>query len=552
MVLSINSLRNNINLGRSESDILHGIHKAEEYRTKSTERLSSGKRINKGYEDIFSSLYTNKLKDTKSLHEKFTKNIFYARGTLDSMETSLSHLIDLTGEMNKIAVEAGSNFYDREDRYILNNSFQHYKEEFINQALASEFLGRKLLVGEYYTESNSLSGLGVDEGLQGISRVVFDEGRAKNTNISLKYDAETRVMTVTDLSDGKSESVKLSDNVIANGKIENIRFKQFDLNIFLDENFDKTLNIGPGYADKDDPLNTNNKFVNSSIERFTDTMVDDLDGDGVPDAYRKIFGLTNIKIDKMDGDFSDLEGVDIVLDQDVENDGKIFAAGGDEIKLRIKTKDGRDLVSNTALSLQDLRAGRHLEVEFERHSLMRQFGKKDTMKISFNVEANNLPVGEKFLAGAKIISLNELRLAKSIGMRRDSLVNFSFESGIKETDRINISFGSLDVDHVNIGAEIHLLDEESAEQAKDVIMGMFNRLNTIRSKVAAAQNEIEKSYNLSKELEDSIGQSISEIENTDVPIELALMMQFEMAESAGVEVLTKDFKIRDLLLKILQ
>jgi len=552
MVLSINSLRNNINLGRSESNILRGIHKAEEYRTRSTERLSSGKRINEGYEDIFSSLYTNRLKDTKSLHEKFTKNIFYARGVLESMETSLSHLIDLTCEMNKVAVEAGSNFYDREDRYILNNSFQHYKEEFINHALSSEFLGRKILVGSYYMESNSLNGFGIDEGLKGISRVVFDEGHADNTNISLKYDAETYVMTVTDLSNGKTESIGLKEHVIAPGKIENLRFKEFDLNVFLNENFDKTMNIGAEYADSDDPLNTNNTFVNRSIERFSDTMVDDLDGDGVPDAHRKLFGLTNIKIDKMDGDFSDLDGMDIFLDQDAENNGNIFAAGGDEIKLRIKTKDGRDFVSNTAFSIQDLRSGRHFEITFERHALMRQFGKQDTIKISFDVDVNDLTIGEKLLKNSKFISLNELRLSESVGMRRDSLVNFSFESGIKDTDRINISFGSLDVDHVNIGAEIHLLDEESAEQAKEVIMGMFNRLNTIRSQVAAAQNEIEKSYKFSKELEDSIGQSIGEIENTDVPIELALMMQFEMSESAGVEVLTKDFKIRDLLLKILQ
>ena len=96
------------------------------------------------------------------------------------------------------------------------------------------------------------------------------------------------------------------------------------------------------------------------------------------------------------------------------------------------------------------------------------------------------------------------------------------------------------------------MDLESAAEAEKVIAGLYSNLNSIRSRIATAQNEIEKSYDISKNTIDIVNSEVSELETTDVPIELALMMQFEMAESAGVEVLTKEFKIRDLLLKILQ
>ena len=550
MVSGIHFLRDDISISRSEKRVLKGIHVAEKIRSKSIEKISSGKKFPNGYEDIFQSLYADKMHTIKNFNERFYKNAFYSRGITESADTALTNMMDIAAEMYRIVTEARNNFHSNDDRFIINNSFQTFKDELLNVAEATEFLGRKLLVGDYYTEKNTVFGIDKPNVVKGITSITYDRDVKKNSNVTLNYDAETKTITMIDLENGKTESVKLKKSDIQIGKIENVRFKKFHSNVILDANFDKTKSIGINYADPDDVENINNKFANTSVEKFSNIPLIDTDGDGIPDEPEQLFGLSDIKITSMIGDMSDINSLDVILDEDLEYDGKIFAADGSEIKLRIKTNDGRDFISNTSLSLQDLRAGNKIEIQFERDSIFREFNDKDIIKVEFNVAKNKLILGEKFDKGSSFIILNELNLIDSIGVRREQHVEFSLDTG-PDDEKLEISFESLDAERLNAG-QVDLLSEKGTIKAKEFVELLFDKLNTIRSDVASVQNILEKSFESAKDRIDLLTSQLSDVEGTDVPIEMALMTQFEIASSAGIEILTKEFKFRDLLVKILQ
>lgn len=550
MVSGIHFLRDDISINRSEKKVLRGIHGAEKIRSQSMEKISSGKKFPNGYEDIFQSLYADKMHTVKNFNTRFYKDAFYSRGITESVDSSLTTMIDITTEMYRIVTESSNNFHTTDDRFIINSLFQSFKDELLNVANSTEFLGRKLLVGNFYTEKNSTFGINTVDELKGITNITYDRNVKKNSNISISYNADTKVMTMKDLESGKTENVKLKKDDIKNGKIENVRFKKFHANIILDSNFDKTKSIGAFYADPDDPENINNNFINNSIEKFSDVPLIDTDGDGIPDENEKLFGLSNIKITSVVGDISDVSSVDIILDEDLEYDGKIFEAEGNEIKLRIKTNDGRDFISNTSLSLQDLKLGNKIKIQLERDSRLREYNDKDIVQIEFDVDKNKLSIGDKFKKGDKFISLNELHLIDSIGIRRETELKFSFDAG-PDAEKLNISFESLDGENLDAG-RFNLLDENSSIEAKRFVELLFNKLSAIKADISSVQNALEKSFSNAKDRIDLLTAQISDVEDTDIPIEMALMTQFEIASSAGIEILNKEFKFRDLLVKILQ
>ena len=85
MVSGIHFLRDDISISRSEKRVLRGIHVAEKIRSKSIEKISSGKKFPNGYEDIFQSLYADKMHTIKNFNERFYKILY-------EYYSSISHL----------------------------------------------------------------------------------------------------------------------------------------------------------------------------------------------------------------------------------------------------------------------------------------------------------------------------------------------------------------------------------------------------------------------------------------------------------------------------
>ena len=70
MVSGIHFLRDDISINRSEKKVLRGIHGAEKIRSQSMEKISSGKKFPNGYEDIFQSLYADKMHTVKNFNTR--------------------------------------------------------------------------------------------------------------------------------------------------------------------------------------------------------------------------------------------------------------------------------------------------------------------------------------------------------------------------------------------------------------------------------------------------------------------------------------------------
>ncbi|RZA14583.1 MAG: hypothetical protein EOP10_27780, partial [Proteobacteria bacterium] len=116
--------------------------------SRTMERLSSGKRINKAADDAAGLAISTGLEaDIRSLGQA-KRNSQDAVSMLQVAEGSLEEITNIVTRLKEVSIQAASDTIGQRERQYLNTEFMALKDEVDRIALATDFNGTRLLVGQ--------------------------------------------------------------------------------------------------------------------------------------------------------------------------------------------------------------------------------------------------------------------------------------------------------------------------------------------------------------------------------------------------------------------
>ncbi|MES2744572.1 MAG: flagellin, partial [Bdellovibrionota bacterium] len=116
--------------------------------SRTMERLSSGKRINKAADDAAGLAISTGLEaDIRSLGQA-KRNSQDAVSMLQVAEGSLEEITNIVTRLKEVSIQAASDTIGQRERQYLNTEFMALKDEVDRIALATDFNGTRLLIGQ--------------------------------------------------------------------------------------------------------------------------------------------------------------------------------------------------------------------------------------------------------------------------------------------------------------------------------------------------------------------------------------------------------------------
>ncbi len=127
-----------------------GLHNINNERIrKSTETLSSGKRINSAADDASGLAISKKLEAMARGLNQGTDNSYNMQNLVNTAEGSLSTMGDSLQRIRELGVQANSGIYSESDKALIQEEVSQLKSELGDMAAGSQFNDMKLLDGSF-------------------------------------------------------------------------------------------------------------------------------------------------------------------------------------------------------------------------------------------------------------------------------------------------------------------------------------------------------------------------------------------------------------------
>ncbi len=163
-----------ITLGSTTSS--DSIRRTSDFLLRATERLSSGRRINRASDDAAGLAISEKLRAAVRALEQGARNLNDGISVSRTAESALSSSSDLVIRMRELTVQAGNGTLDDSARAAIQQEFDALSQEVTRIAESTTFNGRHLLNGE----SSGASAITLRDGTGGddIIPISIDDQRA--------------------------------------------------------------------------------------------------------------------------------------------------------------------------------------------------------------------------------------------------------------------------------------------------------------------------------------------------------------------------------------
>ena len=159
---------------------LFHLQKNDGAATEATERLASGKRINKAGDDAAGAAIVNRMTSQISGMEVAIRNAGDAISMAQTAEGALGEVSEILQRMRELGVQAANGTYSGADRVSLNAEIVQLKKELIRIGEATTFNNTKLLNGTFQDTEFEL---GFDESPQHTHTLTIDDVRPSQLGV---------------------------------------------------------------------------------------------------------------------------------------------------------------------------------------------------------------------------------------------------------------------------------------------------------------------------------------------------------------------------------
>ena len=458
----------------------------------STEKLSSGYKINHAYQNPSGMAISNRMRAQIKALDRATDNTSDGISVIQTADGALNEVTSMLQRMRELAVQAANDTNTPEDRAQIQKEVAQLRDEVDRVSSSTEFNSMQLLNGDMQTKAYA----------DGVTRLSVSSAVDPGT---YQIQIEQAAKKATLAGGTPSDAVKAAQagSFTINGQKVTLTAGMTSDEAF--EELKKAAQLGDVTATRD---TTGKITLTSGIS--TDDYDEVLGNAWGQDAKIEI---ATDKNDTRSAKAADYFGL---------KDNQDSPRRGTEAKVSL-TNTGTGTFSSSATAAID--------------------GKKVTItdnngfEMSFMLNSKTTDNNSSIEGGLEIKVTDIGRLSFHVGANKDQTIEVEIPS---------ISAKELYLDQVNVNTF------DSASRAISLVDNAITKISSIRSDLGAAQNRLEHTYDSNNSTSENVNDAISRILDTDMATEMVEYTKDNVLQQAGTSVLSQANELPQMALQLLQ
>ena len=478
------------NLTAMNSNRMLGLTTASQ--AKSTEKLSSGYKINRAADDAAGLSISEKMRKQIRGLTQASSNAQDGISTVQTAEGALNEVQDMLQRMNELAVKAANGTNSEDDRSYIQNEIDQLTTEIDRVAETTKFNETYLLKG--------------DQSLEKGYTYSYKTAKAETGKATMSVDATTTLTTkVTIDADADSDD--------ANALLKALRDQGIKLSVSTPED---TGNAGQPKADE---AKYNAELTGSAADKYSVNITD---------AKAGTFSITN-------------------------KTGKTIAtltvSGGK--KAAIGTESATVIAKTVTADSDDTKKAKYYDKDgnaISENALSKYFTTKSDGTVTPKADAPALydAVGNKVDADKDLIAnLKDLTASLSLSLH--------VGADATSNNQITLSIDAMSAKGLGVnGLKVDGTDDTNALSAIDTIKEAIQKVSTQRSALGAVQNRLEHTINNLDNVVENTTSAESQIRDTDMATEMVKYSNNNILSQAGQAMLAQANQSNQGVLSLLQ
>ena len=209
--------------------------------TKMVARLSSGSRVIYASDDAASLAVGTRLRADVGAMQMAAVNASHAAAVLQIADGAASIIGDMTTRLKTLAIQSASDQLSGTERGMIDSEYQQLLREIDRIAASASFNGKRVL---NYTGAPVRPTALVQDGMNAFGNVngvvsLDTSGAMAGSLFAASFDAAANRLTLTNLTNGESESRTLSFRTLGEQERETVSFRSLGVSMQIDRNFPK-------------------------------------------------------------------------------------------------------------------------------------------------------------------------------------------------------------------------------------------------------------------------------------------------------------------------
>ena len=519
--------------------------------SKSTEKLSSGYRINRAADDAAGLSISEKMRGQIRGLNKASTNAQDGISLIQTAEGALNESHSILQRMRELAVQAANGTETDDDRGAIQNEIEELKDELTRIAETTEYNTMKLLDGSLDQGASSSAGpafgvVATGTAFQGallssdVSGIKVSSNASANIKVggeSAQWDNAGQVLTLN-LSNGHVYSQDEINNLIKNAKQEESTATGTPANITL------TLNNGVLNASASGDTGATEAGVRAEQDwKSVGTIGTDFIGAASIKITSNKFGsdLEGIKIsfsfDKKVGE----EYTQTVSEQAYSSNNKVTTTG----QYRVHLAAGKEY---SADDIQKLLKDAGLDVKVELKG-----ADPDANETLFKVVADATDGGSLnvSLTGGKGLGDDDALFGQKGYGDGGSGEGITLHIGANEGQTMNFAIGDMSARAIGV-ADVDISTTDGAESAITTVDDAIKLVSAQRSKLGAVQNRLEHTISNLDNTAENLQSAESGIRDVDMASEMVTYSKNNILQQAAQSMLAQANQSTQGVLSLLQ
>ncbi|MCM1183068.1 MAG: hypothetical protein NC337_06825 [Roseburia sp.] len=532
--------------------------------TKSIQRLSSGLKINKGSDDAAGLAISRKLNAQIRSMQRANQNANDGVSVVNTADGAMAEIHDILQRMNELAIQSANGTNANSDRAQIQKEIDQLLAEIDRIADTTQFNAQNLLDGTFaykgYTNTENVTVMSYDDGvttgvynIKSITYCCYDETMTygdeneevrtkKRYEVSSADDVQNALVTKTELASRKQASANPKEYDGHQGFPDGSKVTLDDENIIIkaENNFEVKLALNNrNYMDTVNTTSTSRTYTGintTTVSRtYTAKVYEDVavtDDKGVSYTISELTVLSNV--DKNPNSAVEVRHPEQIhidfAEGEVPDNWKITTttvtatatAGEYEISLEIVNGEGQK--ENRTITVDASKAG-----ESGKHTKTIETIETTYVVGGVDADGNNTE-----------ITLDMTGMGPMI-----------IQVGANEGQILKIDIPALNT--INLGVdELELTTEDKATAAIDTIGKAINMLSSVRAKIGAYTNRLERTITNLDTSEENMTAAYSRIMDVDMAEEMTEYTTVQVLVQASTAMLAQSNERPQQVLQLLQ
>ena len=472
----------------------------------STEKLSSGYKINHAYQNPSGMAISNRMRAQIKALDRATDNTSDGISVIQTADGALNEVTSMLQRMRELAVQAANDTNTPEDRAQIQKEVAQLRDEVDRVSSSTEFNSMQLLNGDMQTKAYA----------DGVTRLSVSSAVDPGTyKIQIEKAATKATLTGgTPTNAGAEVTAEQAGSFTINGQKVTLTAGMTSDEAF--EELKKAAQLGDVTATRD---------TTGKITLTSGISTDDYD-EVLGNAWGQDAKITVAANDK-----------DPKSQPAMEYFGLKAGSSTDQKDAKVKLLNtGTGSFSSSATAAIDgkkvtITDNNGFEMSFLLNDALDANGKKT------NASTAGQQIGTGPINGLEIKVTDIGKLSFHVGANKDQTIEVEIPS---------ISAKELYLDQVNVNTF------DSASRAISLVDNAITKISSIRSDLGAAQNRLEHTYDSNNATSENVNDAISRILDTDMATEMVEYTKDNVLQQAGTSVLSQANELPQMALQLLQ